>query len=748
MQRACVRNATDLILLICLAIITIYPLFAGKYTTHDDVDLALTVWNQLTWEYTKNQSIGQGRLTFLWGFPIASIPYIYDHFLWYSLTKYGSILLMLFAMWFAIVKIFESKEIGLLAIVIYLSILQNGWEHNALTAYPFSFNIYMASLFLSFGLFSLGVKHNNTTLSGIASVFYLIALASELFVLFFPFYIWLALINKGQERSIKQCIYLNKRHLFFIATSLGAYLILYVLWRHNYPSRYEGLVISGFDLAGFAKVILTYSLSAFPFAALSFYSAPGDPAQLINYYTIVDRFNAASLVKPLVVGLLLSRVLTRISILQQASLLPFSLFPLSLGIFLPNILLGFTDRHQAWVNGGTFSYVYTYYSFIYLALFLTIFMIYLMHKVSKSGQRPRNLVILFFAIVFATLSYFVEVRNQALAFDQKMAYRKWELIDAIIDSGAFSNVPDGGVVVSQTLLKNRGYAYVSNQDWSKYIKYKTGKNVTFTDETCGYDKECFKLVFRQEPARDAQYIVFGQMERQSFGVKEFAISSIPALGNESTIFGSYIPNEAKPSITIDGNMVSNYGNGLFSFAYNSPGSKLKSSIVKISANADVLLESVLVSDIGFQPQLRSQLDELKDEILFNSNGYPNSVLRVYGLSGREQWGRWTDANIAPTARIVFKNKLPKTFSIKIKATAFGPNMNASAIVRVGKISKNIIVGENNLNEPLTLYFDQEDLSDTIEFVSSKPISPNQINPESRDSRKLGLGLISLSIYPE
>src|SRR6185436_9351069 len=64
---------------------------------------------------------------------------------------------------------------------------------------------------------------------------------------------------------------------------------------------------------------------------------------------------------------------------------------------------------------------------------------------------------------------------------------------------------------------------------------------------------------------------------------------------------------------------------------------------------------------------------LAQGIDFTRAGYPRFLKEVQGVSGEESWGRWTDANLSPTARLRFASPLPKTFTLELRASGLGPN---------------------------------------------------------------------------
>src|ERR1700676_1730791 len=58
---------------------------------------------------------------------------------------------------------------------------------------------------------------------------------------------------------------------------------------------------------------------------------------------------------------------------------------------------------------------------------------------------------------------------------------------------------------------------------------------------------------------------------------------------------------------------------------------------------------------------------LEDGIAFSAPGLPVFVRNLSGFSFREGWGRWTDANHGPTARIVFADSLDGSVCLDLKA---------------------------------------------------------------------------------
>jgi len=87
-----------------------------------------------------------------------------------------------------------------------------------------------------------------------------------------------------------------------------------------------------------------------------------------------------------------------------------------------------------------------------------------------------------------------------------------------------------------------------------------------------------------------------------------------------------------------------------------------------------------------------------------------------------------------------------TFQLQLQTTvAFGPNAGIPILVKAGSVQKDFTVtGPNQL---ILLDFEGVANADRIEFVIPKPTSPKELTI-NEDTRKLGLGLVSLAIGPK
>lgn len=132
---------------------------------------------------------------------------------------------------------------------------------------------------------------------------------------------------------------------------------------------------------------------------------------------------------------------------------------------------------------------------------------------------------------------------------------------------------------------------------------------------------------------------------------------------------------------------------------------------------------------------------LSEGVVFSREGNPRFVKRITGLAGREPWGRWSDQG---EVVIEFAEPLPpKSYIFQLEAKGFGSNVGANTQVIFGPEVMNIVLQSNP--EKFTLSIDVRAPLSQIKIVPAAPSSPNSLDSNNPDVRRLGIGLITLSI---
>lgn len=131
---------------------------------------------------------------------------------------------------------------------------------------------------------------------------------------------------------------------------------------------------------------------------------------------------------------------------------------------------------------------------------------------------------------------------------------------------------------------------------------------------------------------------------------------------------------------------------------------------------------------------------LSDGISFSKGGYPNFVADVKGISNAEQWGRWTDATLAPSAVVKLVTPVSGNATLHLKMRDFfGINKDQKIPVRFGDQKQEIdLTGDGD--QVFDLKFTGLKNADEVEITPAKTSEP-----KAADARKMGVGLIELSI---
>ena len=130
--------------------------------------------------------------------------------------------------------------------------------------------------------------------------------------------------------------------------------------------------------------------------------------------------------------------------------------------------------------------------------------------------------------------------------------------------------------------------------------------------------------------------------------------------------------------------------------------------------------------------------ESRDAIRFSRLSLP-SVSKVSGLSGYEPIGRWSDAK---QVVVQLASPLPPRFQLKMKASAFGPNVNLPFIVRVGPTSQSFRLSA--IPSDISLSFVTDGTQRDIAIDVPQPTSPSELGVNS-DTRHLGILLKEMTI---
>ena len=114
-------------------------------------------------------------------------------------------------------------------------------------------------------------------------------------------------------------------------------------------------------------------------------------------------------------------------------------------------------------------------------------------------------------------------------------------------------------------------------------------------------------------------------------------------------------------------------------------------------------------------------------------------VRLTGLSGFEQWGRWSDGK---TVQVEFAQPLPRDMTLLLDAAAFGPNAQQDFVVRVGQEQQRVRLPPEH--RVVRLNFHTDGAARLISIDVPHPASPSQLG-QGPDARTLGIAMYSMAV---
>jgi phosphoglycerol transferase len=117
------------------------------------------------------------------------------------------------------------------------------------------------------------------------------------------------------------------------------------------------------------------------------------------------------------------------------------------------------------------------------------------------------------------------------------------------------------------------------------------------------------------------------------------------------------------------------------------------------------------------------------------------VADVAGLSSAEPWGRWSSAD---TITLTFVAPLPARFVLHVRGRAYGPNIGADIVARIGGQTAAFELPADIVDREIVLENPQR--ARTLSISVPHPVAPRDIGM-GEDVRRLGVGLVELRISP-
>jgi hypothetical protein len=586
-----------LLLFAILSIMVFYPLGLVGFTTSDDALLSIRVpLSGGIFAVGHAEAAALGRFMVLVSYPITQIPYLFDNQVWlFASRMFGFVFLFVSVFW-AAVRVFRDAKFSLLILVLILTIMQNGWNHDLFTSYPLIFHFYAACYFSSVALFVLAIEGNSERKAWLAAVFYFFSMGTEVFVAFAFSFPLLALclpceVANGWIATFRARL----RILLPMVAGLVVYLAIYVGWRKYYAMHfsYSGNSFDGASSVGFIKVLYYYGINGFPILSFQNVGSKFDDIFRQSNLLLALPLIKAMVASSLVLGFVRKPMLATLEIV----FLRRSTAVMIISMFLVNLFLAFTSKYQAWVqNSGSRSFTYTFYSMVFAAIASALVLAMVSRSAFMQRVTVRRIVLASIGSLVFLVALVVSINNQYYFNDQALSNRKWRLFDAVIRSAEFQAIPDGAVIYSPSLpAHQRGIAQALGSYWEAYIRAKLGKDVEFRTDACVAGKPCYSLSFTQDIYRDEQYMVLAQVEPAARDVaRELVFFAIPNIGGR--ILNGFFSDTGgrMPSLCLNNLiMLENSSDTMFSVRLPDEGGRI--SKISVKSDTPILLTQFIVS---------------------------------------------------------------------------------------------------------------------------------------------------------
>lgn len=133
-------------------------------------------------------------------------------------------------------------------------------------------------------------------------------------------------------------------------------------------------------------------------------------------------------------------------------------------------------------------------------------------------------------------------------------------------------------------------------------------------------------------------------------------------------------------------------------------------------------------------------------IEFKKPRLPDFLSRIKGLSHAEDWGRWSDANLADAVMLQFFEPLPMKFRLLVTCMAFGPNADHPVLVEIGQNTRTFTPTASVATYSMDFVLNYPER--TVNLYAPSPTSPASLNYGNNDGRRLGIGLVELKLLPD
>ncbi len=451
--------------LIFSAVFLFWNIHDIMFTVHDDMRIYTISKLDKVFQYAVESS-KKGRITHLWNTVLLGIPFMADSVAVYKFFSFASVTFDALAL-YILLKNHAGREMAYISVLIFFSFAVLSPDHNLLTAYVLCHQIPIGFLLFSFDFDLNYLKSGRKKYLVFSVIFYLIAsMIYEAFIPFILFYAGFSFIRYYNER--KSSLDIKRFLINFLSHFIPViiYVAVYFLWRMKYTSSYDGNELYFSEPFLSLKAIYDYSTSFSP--VFQFFELSAEHS--ISFGDFISSITFASLLKAMAVSFVVYRCFPKISVkIPEYLLLIFS----GAGIFIPNLITGFTKKYAKWDTDGHNGYISSFYSYFFLVIFMltAVHMIYSLIKSKKC--KSVFLYTIFAGVFFCCIT--ADITTDVWGEHYRTLYLKYRSFDEAVSGDFITGLDDGTDIY---IPDNVGIH--ANMDYTQdYVSIYTDKKLYF-----------------------------------------------------------------------------------------------------------------------------------------------------------------------------------------------------------------------------------------------------------------------------
>ena len=371
-----------------------YEIYPVMFATHDDMRNYTLVRRGMLLDNAVH-SAKQGRISHLWNHLLLGFPFLVGRVWFYKLVAFASYIFDIWALWLFTSRVSDKRTASLCAMLaVSWSCMSD--HHNVLVAYALCHQIPIGLLMLSLYLFDRWLSEKKIYQAIFSGLLLLMScMIYEAFVSsLLLFYLWAFSSENLQDKSFSKAIFTALKKISLQIVVAVGYTVVYFLWRRVYPSPYDGTELDFSEPIQSLSVLTQYSVGFFPVSELFSYT----DANVLGFRQILSHIKFLGLICCTLVSLAVAvslplirtdrKKLTRLAVLSLA------------GIYVPCLIISFSKRHIQWLRKGVTAYVPSFYSYIFLVIFIFCVGV-IIYRLSEKRNTKQALHIVITVAVFA-----------------------------------------------------------------------------------------------------------------------------------------------------------------------------------------------------------------------------------------------------------------------------------------------------------------------------------------------------------